>query len=306
MPMSNKYLPSFVKIMEVGPRDGLQNEARIVDTINKIKFIEQLVDAGIKRIEVTAFVSPRWIPPLADQLEVALGVQKKPGVTYAALVPNVRGYDRAIAAQIDEVSFVIAASQTHNQKNLNATTPQVLDRYREVIARAHADKKPFRTYISCAFGCPYEGEANVAEVMRLSQEFLALGAYEIVISDTIGGANPLSTENLLKKLLAHVPKDKVALHFHDTRGMALANVYVALTMGIASFDASAGGMGGCPYAPGASGNVATEDLVNMLSALGIETGIDIPRLCRASLDMEDMLEKRLPSKILAVMRGTRT
>ena len=300
--MNKITLPKHVKLMEVGPRDGLQNEAKIIDTISKINFIESLVDAGIKRIEVTAFVSPRWIPPLADQSEVALGIKRVPGVSYAALVPNVLGYERAMNAGIDEVSVVVAASRTHNEKNLNGDTEKIVERYREVASRASQDSCPFRAYISCVFGCPYEGLVQVETVLDLAKALLDLGAYEIALSDTIGVASPTATMEVLDVMQAHIPIDRLALHMHDTRGLALANIFAALSMGVRSFDASAGGLGGCPYAPGASGNVATEEFVYMLEAMGIKTGISLEKLCDVSLVMEKILGKQLPSKLVAGRR----
>lgn len=297
-------MPKVVSLMEVGPRDGLQNESTVVDTASKINFIHNLAEAGFKRIEVTAFVSPRWIPPLADQLEVARGIKKLPGVSYAALVPNVRGYERAMSAgTIDEVSVVVAASNQHNIKNLNADTQTVLDRYKELSLRARQDKCSFRAYISCSFGCPYEGEINVLEVLRLSEELLSMGAYEVSLGDTIGIANPLSTFSTLNLLLKKLPSEVVALHMHDTRGLALANIYQALLMGISSFDSAAGGLGGCPYAPGASGNVASEDLAAMLESMKIRTGINIKKLAQASREMERILHRKVPSKLVAIYRG---
>jgi hydroxymethylglutaryl-CoA lyase len=297
-------LPKTVTVVEVGPRDGLQNEKTIVDTASKIHFIEQLANAGLKRIEITAFVSPRWIPPLADQMEVALGVKKKPGVRYAALVPNVRGYERAMSTgAIDEVSIVVAASNQHNLKNLNADTAHVMQRYHELAERAHADSCPFRAYISCSFGCPYEGPISPDTVLALAEELLDLGAYELSIGDTIGIANPLQCYELCSYLLKRIPASKIALHMHDTRGMALANIFQALRLGIATFDSSAGGLGGCPYAPGAAGNVASEDLVNMLSSIGLKTGIDLKKLCESSMWMENLLHRNMPSKMLAMCRG---
>lgn len=301
--LNKKKLPKSVKIMEVGPRDGLQNERRIVDTKSKINFVEDLVDAGLKRIEVTAFVSPQWIPPLADQLEVALGIKRVPGVRYAALVPNVKGYERAKSANIDEISIVVAASNTHNEKNLNGDIKKVMERYHEVAQRANADRRPFRAYISCVFGCPYEGDVDIDMIISLSQELLDLGAYEIALSDTIGIASPLQTMEVIDALLPHVPEEKLALHMHDTRGLALANIFAALTMGVSSFDAAAGGLGGCPYAPGASGNVATEDLVYMLSRMGVDTGVSVEKLGKASLQMEKILKKHVPSKLVGTLRG---
>ena len=299
-----KNIPPKVRLMEVGPRDGLQNEKTLVDTQNKVKFIQSLVDAGLKRIEVTAFVSPRWIPALADQQEVALALKQIAGVSYAALVPNVLGYERAASAGVNEVSIVVSASDTHNQKNLNANTAKVLERYREVSVRAQADKMPFRAYVSCVFGCPYEGEVAIDNVVRLAQELLALGAYEISLGDTIGVASPLDTHRVLSELLLQMPAEKLALHMHDTRGSALANIFVGLSLGIAAFDSSAGGLGGCPYAPGAAGNVATEDLLYMLHKMGIETGISLEKVCQASLRLEKVLGKAGPSKLVAIHRQT--
>lgn len=298
-----KNLPKSVKLMETAPRDGLQNEAKLVDTIDKIAFIEALVASGIKHIEITAFVRPQWIPALADHMEVALGVNKHPDVSYIVLVPNVQGYERALSTNINAISLVVSASSTHNQKNLNGDTAKVLARYQEISLRAHADKIPFRAYVSCSFGCPYEGEINKNIVVDMALRLLDMGAYEIAISDTIGRANPFTTQDLLESVLKFIPPTNIALHLHDTRGMALANILVALNLGIASFDSSAGGMGGCPYAKGASGNVASEDLVNMLESLGMVTGISLTKLCQASLMMEGFLGKKLDSKILAMARA---
>lgn len=298
-------IPGVVRIMEVGPRDGLQNEAVLVPTSDKIEFINNLVEAGIRRIEVSAFVSPQWIPPLADQLEVAMGFNKKSGVSYAALVPNVRGYERAMSTkQIDEVSIVVAASEQHNKKNLNADTRQVMARYAEVAVRAHADRCRFRAYISCVFGCPYEGRVDAGRVLDLALELLDFGAYEISLGDTIGVASPLATLNMLEKILKVIDKSKIALHMHDTRGLALANIWAALTMGIEAFDSSAGGLGGCPYAPGAAGNVATEDLVNMFDSIGVSTGIAVEKVSLASIIMEKVLGKKVPAKMVALCRPT--
>lgn len=298
---SLKKLPQAVRIMEVGPRDGLQNEKTIVDTASKIRFIENLAECGYKRIEVSAFVSPQWIPPLADHSEVAFGIKKKAGVSYAALVPNIRGYERALAtAKIDEVSIVVAATSTHNLKNLNADTKQILERYRELAKRALADKVPFRAYLSCAFACPYEGKVAPATVIPLLEELLSFGAYEVVISDTIGAASPKDTAILLEEALKICPKEQLGLHMHDTQGMALANILVALSLGLSSFDSSAGGLGGCPYAPGASGNVASEDLVNMLETMNISTGISLDALINVSLEMAKILNKGPGAKMVAM------
>lgn len=291
--------------MEVGPRDGLQNEKTVVETSAKIAFIEDLVVAGHRRIEATAFVNPRWIPPLADHAEVARGAKRHEGVVFAALVPNMKGYEGARAAGVDEVSFVLAATDAHNKKNINATTEEALARYVEVAARAREDGIPFRGYVSCAFGCPYEGDVPYGKVVKVAKALLELGAYELSIGDTIGVGNPKQCAELMKALGAEVPLEQVALHLHDTRGTALANVVAGLECGVRSFDSSAGGLGGCPYAPGASGNLATEDLVYMLHGMGIETGVDLEKLCDASLKMERLLGRALPSKVLAAMRSQR-
>lgn len=296
-------LPKAVRLMEVGPRDGLQNESALVSTAAKIAFIEGLVDAGAKRIEITSFVNPRWIPQLADQFEVARGISRVKGVRYAALVPNMKGYENAVSCHLDEVGLVIAATQSHNHKNLNASTEEVLRRYEEVVARAKQEKIPFRVYISCAFGCPFEGVVAPEQVIALAQHFEASGAYEISLGDTIGVGNPKQVMGLLEQLKKVISIEKIALHLHDTRGTALANIFAGLLMGVTSFDAAAGGLGGCPYAPGASGNVASEDVVYMCQQMGIETGYDLAKLCRTSQDMEKYLGRKLPAKVLAVYRS---
>jgi len=292
--------------MEVGPRDGLQNEKTVVETAAKLAFVEQLVAAGHKRVEITAFVNPRWIPPLADHAEVARGAPRHEGVTYAVLVPNMRGYEGAHAAGIAEVAFVLAATDSHNKKNINASTDEALQRYVEVAARAREDGVPFRGYVSCSFGCPYEGEVAPAKVIKVAKALLELGAYELSIGDTIGVGTPGQCYELMKALAAEVPLEKIALHLHDTRGTALANVVAGLEAGVRSFDSAAGGLGGCPYAPGASGNLATEDLVYMLEGMGIATGIDLDKLVDASMGMERLLGRDLPSKVLAAERARRS
>jgi len=296
--------PKRVRIMEVGPRDGLQNEKTVVETSSKIAFIEGLVDAGVSRVEITAFVNPRWIPPLADQAEVARGVEQKDGTDYAVLVPNMRGYENAMSAGVKEVAFVLAATDGHNKKNINATTDEAFERYVEVAARAREDGIPFRGYVSCAWGCPYDGDVAPKQVTDVVKRFIDLGAYEISLGDTIGVGNPKQTERLLREVKDNVDLNKVALHLHDTRGTALSNITVALQMGVSAFDSSAGGLGGCPYAPGAAGNVATEDLVYMLNGMGIESGIDLDKLCEVSLRMEKLLGRPSPSKVLATYRAT--
>lgn len=299
-------LPDRVRLMEVGPRDGLQNEKVVVDTRAKIAFLNDLADAGLQRIECTAFVNPRWIPPLADHAEVAFATTQAPlkgKATWAALTPNVKGYEGARAAGLNEVAVFLAASETHNQKNINASTAEALARYAELTARANADKVPFRGYVSCAMGCPYEGPIAVAAVVDLAKKLEGLGAYEISIGDTIGVGNPRQVVEIVRALKGAMDLSKIALHLHDTRGTALANIAVALDEGVRSFDSAAGGLGGCPYAPGASGNVATEDLVNMLDGMGIATGVDLMKLARASMKLETVLGRPPPSKVVAALRS---
>lgn len=297
-------LPDRVRLMEVGPRDGLQNEKVVVETRAKLAFIDELVAAGCRRVEITAFVNPRWIPPLADHAEVARGVTRGRGATYAALVPNIKGYEGAVQAQLDEVAIFLAASESHNRKNINCGTAEALARYAEVASRARADGKPFRGYVSCAMGCPYEGKVAIQAVLDVAEKLHAMGAYEISIGDTIGVGNPRQTAELVRALAGAVPLDHIALHLHDTRGTALANITAGLEEGVRSFDSAAGGLGGCPYAPGASGNVATEDLVYMLEGMGVSTGVDLEKLARVSLKMEKVLGRELPSKVLASMRSS--
>ncbi len=291
--------------MEVGPRDGLQNESVFVSTQDKIALIEALVDTGLRRIEVTAFVSPAWIPPLADHMEVASGIKKQPGVSYAALVPNLKGFDRAMTCGIDEVSFVIAVTESHNKKNINASTEEAFMRYQEISKQAIQNNILFRAYLSCTFGCPYEGKINTENILEISKKLLDLGVYEIAFSDTIGVAHPKQTLSILEHILKIVPLEKIALHFHDTEGMALANIFAALSLGVSSFDASLAGMGGCPYAKGASGNVASEDLINMLNKMGLATNVDLEKMVNIAGYMEELLEKKLPSKMLRKMGACR-
>lgn len=305
-PMVFESLPDRVRLMEVGPRDGLQNEKIVVDTRGKVAFLNDLADAGCKRIEATAFVNPRWIPPLADHAEIAHATQQAPlkgKATWAALTPNVKGYEGARAAGIDEVAIFLAASESHNQKNINASTAEALARYAEVVARAVADAVPFRGYVSCAMGCPYEGKIAVKAVVDVAVQLIDMGCYEVSIGDTIGVGNPRQTVELVRALKSNIAVSALALHLHDTRGTALANIAASLNEGVRSFDSSAGGLGGCPYAPGAAGNVATEDLVYMLEAMGIHTGIDLRKLARASLRMETILKRPPPSKVVAALRA---
>lgn len=297
-------LPAEVSIYEVGPRDGLQNEATILSVERKVELIEGLVDAGIKRIEMTSFVNPRWIPALADHMEVAARVRRRPGVAYSALVPNMRGLDSASRAGMEEVAVFMAASQTHNRKNINKTTEEALATYREVIAEARARGMRVRGYVSCVYGCPYEGAVPVEQVIQVAGGLLEMGVYEISLGDTIGVGTPRQVEHVFRSLLeAGLTMEQLAVHFHDTRGTALANITVALQFGARTIDSAIGGLGGCPYAPGASGNVATEDVVYMLSGMGVGTGVDIDRLVAISARLSGYLARELPSKYLKAHLG---
>jgi hydroxymethylglutaryl-CoA lyase len=296
-------LPPAVTIYEVGPRDGLQNEARQVPTADKIRFIDALVAAGIRDIEITSFVSPKWIPQLADAVEVARGVYRAAGVRMSALVPNRRGLDTALAAGMKEIAVFMSASETHNKKNVNKTIAETLAAFEEVIGPARDMGLSVRAYLSTCFGCPYEGEVDPEKVVTLIDRLAAMGVFQISIGDTIGVANPAQVEDVLGRIIAHQPLEKLAVHFHDTQGTALANCLVSLQMGITTIDSSAGGLGGCPYAPGASGNLATEDVVAMLHAMGVKTGIDLDKLVDASRGAATFVGHELPSKYLKAHLG---
>jgi len=293
-----------VTIVEVGPRDGLQNEQVTVSTVDKIEFINRLSAAGLPVIEVTAFVSPKWVPQMADAAAVFGGIVKRPGARYSALVPNVAGLERAMAAGVTEIAVFAAASETFSRKNINQGIEESLEGYKAVCDRALAAGLRVRGYLSTAFGCPYEGEVQPQKVIEVIERLLALGVFEVSVSDTIGIAHPGQVRHVLEDLTATVAAGSLALHFHDTRGTALANVLAALPFGITTFDASAGGLGGCPYAPGAAGNLATEDLIYMLDGLGIETGVSLKAVTEASAFMAERLDHRLPSKYFqATCRG---
>jgi hydroxymethylglutaryl-CoA lyase len=299
-----RALPPEVSIYEVGPRDGLQNETTILSAERKIELIEGLVDSGIRRIEVTSFVNPRWIPALADHMEVATRIRRKPGVSYSALVPNLRGLDAASRAGMQEIAVFMAASQTHNRKNINKSTEEALQTYREVVQEARSRGMLVRGYVSTVYGCPYEGTVPFEQVLRVGASLLEMGCYELSLGDTIGVGTPRQVEFILDGLLkAGITLDQLAVHFHDTRGTALANITVALQLGIRTVDAAIGGLGGCPYAPGASGNVSTEDVVYMLHGMGARTGIDLDRLVSISARLGGYLARELPSKYLKAHLG---
>ena len=274
-------LPARVRIVEVGPRDGLQNEAAVVPAAVKIELIERLAAAGLPAVEATSFVSPRWIPQLADAEEVLRGVTRRPGTSYPVLVPNLQGLERALAAGAEEIAVFTAASETFNRKNINASIAESLDRIRALAGPALAQGVRVRGYISCVLGCPYEGAVAEDTVIEVAQALLELGCYEISLGDTIGLGTPVAARRLLWAVAGECGMERLAVHFHDTRGQALANIFACLEAGVTVVDASVAGLGGCPYAEGASGNVATEDLVYLLQGIGVDTGVDLGALVAA-------------------------
>jgi hydroxymethylglutaryl-CoA lyase len=290
-------LPERVTICEVGPRDGLQNEPVNVPTAGKVRLIEALAEAGIRRMEATSFVSPKWIPNLADAEDVLAGVRRRQGVTYAALVPNLRGLERALAAKVDEVVIFLSASESHNQRNINKTIAQALETYQGVAARARQAGLRLKAALSTCFGCPYEGDVDPAVVLRIAEALRGMGVDEVGISDTTGMANPRQVYGLVTRVAERIPLDKLSLHFHDTRGAGLANVLAGLQAGVTVYDGSVGGLGGCPYAKGATGNVATEDLVHMLREMGVETGVNLERLIACAKLAQDLVGRPLESHV---------
>ncbi|MFO7156249.1 MAG: hydroxymethylglutaryl-CoA lyase [Pseudomonadota bacterium] len=298
-------LPRKVSIYEVGPRDGLQNEERVVPTEDKLRLIAGLADAGLRRIEITSFVSPRWIPALADSRELASRVQRREGVTYSALVPNARGLEGAKAAGMEEIAVFLSASETHNKKNVNKTIDETFAAFEEVIPPAIEAGMRVRGYVSTVWGCPYEGEVDVERSLAITRRLLDMGCYQVSLGDTIGVGTPGQTERILDRFAEEIPLDKLALHFHDTRGTALANALVGLAKGITTLDASVGGLGGCPYAPGASGNLATEDLVYMLEGLGIEHGVDLDKLVDVAELAQRLVGRELPGRYFRARLGER-
>jgi hydroxymethylglutaryl-CoA lyase len=293
-----KILVDSVKIVEVGPRDGLQNEKVTIPTEAKVAYITALGDAGLRVIEAGAFVSPKWVPQMADTAEVYAELPKDPGVDYPVLVPNMRGLERAIESGVRSVSIFTAASDSFNKRNINMTVDESFATYAPVVSRARGEGIRVRGYVSTAFGCPYEGDVAPERVLEVCARLLDLGCYEVSVGDTIGVGTPMQVQGVIGVLLQVIPASKLAMHFHDTRGTALANTLAALEMGISIYDASAGGLGGCPYAPGASGNMATEDLVYMLDRMGIDTGVDLRLLVAASSIIAPYLDHPLPGRYL--------
>ncbi|TMW70265.1 hydroxymethylglutaryl-CoA lyase [Alteribacter natronophilus] len=297
--------PDQVLIKEVGPRDGLQNEKTFLPTEKKVEWIDHLSESGLSYIEITSFVNPKWIPALADCYEVATQIRRKPGVTYAALVPNMKGLEKALKADVDEVAVFMSASSTHSRKNINKTIDETLPVLEETVREARSAGKKVRGYLSTVFGCPYEGEVSPEEVLRITDRLLEMGVYEVSLGDTIGAGNPLQVESSLEEWCSRVAPEHLALHFHNTRGMALANTLVGLKAGIHTYDGALGGLGGCPYAKGASGNVATDDLVHMLHEMGIRTGVDLSSLAEAGEFIESALGNPLDSHHMEVFRASK-
>jgi isopropylmalate/homocitrate/citramalate synthase len=294
------HLPDRVTVYEVGPRDGLQNEAETLPTEAKVAFVDRLTDAGLPAIEVGSFVSPRSIPQLADTEEVFHRIRRASGVRYPVLVPNLRGLERALAVGALEIAVFTAASETFNRRNINAGVDESIERFRPVVARAKEEKIRVRGYVSTAFGCPFEGDVSPEAVREVVHKLLELPVDEISIGDTIGVATPGDVYDVVETLYeSGVSRGVLAMHFHDTRGTALANVYAGLECGITTYDSSAGGLGGCPYAPGASGNLATEDLLYLLQGLQIETGVSLPRVVEASRELSRELGRTPPGRYLA-------
>ncbi|MGE3178352.1 MAG: hydroxymethylglutaryl-CoA lyase [Vicinamibacterales bacterium] len=294
-----------VTIVEVGPRDGLQNEAVLLSTADKVQFVDRLSDALLPVIEVGAFVSPKWVPQMADTAEVFARIERRPGIRYTALVPNLAGLDRARRAGVDEIAIFAAASETFSRRNINQGIDESLAAYRLVCEQARAGGLRVRAYLSTAFGCPYEGGVSVEAVVTRTAQLLDLGAYEVAVSDTIGIAHPGQVSIVLEALRARIPMDRVALHLHDTRGTALANVLTGLLAGARTFDASAGGLGGCPYAPGAAGNLATDDLVYLLDGLGMRSGVSQARLGDATAFIAARVDHPLPSRFVQAQLAAR-
>jgi len=297
-------LPSYVRLVEVGPRDGLQNEAQPISVADKVQLVDALSEAGLSYIEVGSFVSPKWVPQMAGSAEVFAQIQRKPGVTYGALAPNLRGFEDALAAGVKEVAVFAAASEAFSQRNINCSISESLERFAPIMAAAKQHGISVRGYVSCVLGCPYEGDIAPEQVAAVARELYAMGCYEVSLGDTIGTGTAGATRRLFEVVGAQVPRGKLAGHFHDTYGQAIANIYASLLEGINVFDSSIAGLGGCPYAKGASGNVATEDVLYLLNGLGIETGIDLERLIGAGRQISHVLGRPSGSRVAKVRNAS--
>ncbi len=293
----NNMMPHTVKIVEVSPRDGLQNEKQIIPVETKLELINGLRLAGLKNIEVTGFVSPKWVPQLADSAEVCAGLVNDDSVQYSALTPNIKGFEKALDCGINEVAVFTAASESFNQKNINCSIAESFDRFAPILEAAKANDVRVRGYVSCVLGCPYEGQIDPHVVADVSQKLIAMGCYEVSLGDTIGVGTPKAAAHLFSLCAEHVQPDHLALHFHDTRGQALANILACLPLGASVIDASVAGLGGCPYAKGATGNVSTENVVYMLHGMGIETGVDLDQLVKTGRIISTALDKTPNSQV---------
>ncbi len=296
-------LPTHVRLIEVGPRDGLQNEALPISVADKVQLVDALTDAGLGYIEVGSFVSPKWVPQMAGSAEVFAQIRRKPGVVYGALAPNMRGFEDAVAAGVKEVAVFAAASEAFSQRNINCSISESLARFVPIIEAARQHGISVRGYVSCVLGCPYEGQVSAQQVAQVANELYAMGCYEVSLGDTIGTGTPTATRTLFEAVTAYVPREKLAGHFHDTYGQALVNIYASLQEGIAVFDSSIAGLGGCPYAKGASGNVATEDVLYMLNGMGIETGVDMDKLLLAGEHICNVLGRVTGSRVAKARQG---
>ena len=290
-------IPTHVRLVEVGPRDGLQNEAKPISVADKVQLVDALSAAGLGYIEVGSFVSPKWVPQMAGSAEVFAQIQRKAGVTYGALAPNLRGFEDAIAAGVKEVAVFAAASEAFSQRNINCSISESLQRFEPIMQAAREQGVTVRGYVSCVLGCPYEGDVTPEQVAMVARELFAMGCYEVSLGDTIGTGTAGATRKMFDVVSKDVPRDKLAGHFHDTYGQAMANIYASLLEGIAVFDSSIAGLGGCPYAKGASGNVATEDVLYLLNGLGIETGVDMDRLLLAGQQISNVLARTTGSRV---------
>lgn len=296
-------LPDYVKIVEVGPRDGLQNEKQLIPTATKISLINDLVAAGLSYIEAGSFVNPKWVPQMADSAEVFSGIERKKNLSYAALIPNLQGFERALAVNATEVAIFAAASEEFSQKNINCSIAESLKRFESVMNAAQENNIPVRGYISCVAGCPYSGKVEFEQVSKIAKDLLDMGCYEISLGDTIGVGTAGQTKQLIEAVAKHIALEKLAVHMHDTYGQALANIFASLEMGISVVDSSVAGLGGCPYAKGATGNVATEDLVYMLNGLQIKHGVDLQKLLLAGKKISRALNRETGSKVARAMRA---